>query len=294
MNRKLKILSLVLSFAILFGTCSLAVYASDAADNFITMIEYIKEANTLDEKNELLTYAEEYLNEYLAEGGSTSDEDISDYYLEYISLKSDIESKVALCYEFISYVEAAENADGYVELKENLTAAALILPNIDKSYSEVSAFINSYNSINSSLGKEEKICVMYIEAGNQAAAATNYKQAYDAVDYGAVVERNITIHDYPGLDEAKAKLEAAKNMMSAIAIKAANFVLAVNNIGKNGSVPKGIVEAYEVYRTIDPTAPDVAFSLDKLKKAEEKYNTSVTEANTMVSDMTSLIFGIGF
>ena len=294
MKKSLKLIAFILSIAFLFGVLALAIHASEASENFIETVEAMKAASSLDAKDELLLYAEEYLDEYLSEGGSTEDEQIAEYYLDYLTLKEEIDAEVALCIEFIDYVEAAENALGYPALKANMIAAEELLSKIDNSYSQVSGFVNSFNTMKFDLAQNEKVCEYYIEAGEQAKAAKTYAEAKAAVEYGSIVEKNIEIFDYPGLEEARAALTDASELMSTLALEAAEFILAVSNIGKIGSIPEGVIAAYAVYETIDPTAPDVSASLDKLRSIERNYNKSATEANATVDDINGFIFGFGF
>lgn len=293
-----KLTALILCFALLCSGAAVSVFANtDAASSFATAVSYIENASTLTEKEEHLISAESYLEAYKLAGGSETDAEISASYEKYVVLKGQIEETIGYCEQFMEYVDfAIYESDTFAETMEYIELAETLLDKIDLTYSGMRSAKADYDNLILSYREPIDICESYISNAKAAAEATVYKDALKYYETAMLLKKNITIEDYPGLDEADANLDIATSFMSECILKAQNFILAVENINKAESVAIGIEEAYEIFERdgVDGTAEGAAAALSELKLLEKNYNRTVSRANEQVEDINAMIFAFIF
>ena len=140
------------------------------------------------------------------------------------------------------------------------------------------------------------MCRGYINAAKAAREATTYGEAAQHYNTALTYRALITIEDYPGLDEAEENLIIADAFMSERLKNAQNFILAVKNVSKAESVPKGIAEAYEIFERdgVDETAEGAASAMSELQMLEATYNRNVKRANDSANEINSFLFSFIF
>ena len=289
-----RIISALVLVSLLLTVCTLSVSAQgDPLSAFIRAVESIDTALTLTEKEEYLTAATEHLTAYLEDGGDTTDAEAASAYGKYLSYKEDIEATVEYCVQFMEYVDLAVYGEGsFTETMEYLAEAEALLDKIDESYIGVAGAKADYSALCSELYGPIEVCKSYIAAALAAAEATNYGDAAENYNKALTYRALITIEDYPGLAEAEENLAIADVFMSERLLAAQNFIIAVKNISKSESVPKGIEEAYAIFErdNVDETAEGASSAMSELKMLEATYNRNVNRANKDVDEMNLLLF----
>lgn len=297
-NKKFKkILSLSLAVAMIFGLLSFTAAAAldENASAFNQAVAAIENASNLSTKELKLNEADAALEAYINAGGDPTDAVVSEAYARYLPLKSDITEKVGYCQEFINCVSAAlEENCTYPDKRANLDRAAELLDKIDPAYSVVSEYKDYYSTVCAELIEPIEICEAFIAYAEAAANSTTYADAKKNIRNAEAAKNQITILDYPGLEEAESKLVTANMMMSMAVLKAKPFIQAVRDIYKAETVPLGVLAAYNALEGIDKTAEGVSTAMDNLKKAEGSYNRSASAANNAIDEITLLTLGILF
>ena len=274
-----------------------AAAASDDWAAFVESVGAVKNALTLDEKYDCLLAAEESLNAY-TEGGGVPDAEGEAIIAEYQALKAEVETSIAYCEEFIEYVELAFTYDGisFTDMMENLEKAEALLDLVDPTYTGITGFKNDYSALVFKYREPIEICESFIRYASLAANAETYEEA--ATNYARANEckANITILDFPGLEEAEENLKAANAFMSERLLGAKDFIEAVANIGKAENLAKAIEDAYAIIErdTVDITAEGASAAYEELSSLKFKYDRDVTRANNAVDDAIEFIFGFIF
>lgn len=292
-----RILSLSLVIALIFGLLSFTVSAAltDSASLFNNAVAEIESAATLRAKELKLQEADAALEAYTGDGGSVTDPDISDAYAKYSVLKEDITEKVGFCIEFINCVSIAlEETCPYVDKRASLDRATELLDKIDMNYESVSSYKESYDTICAELVEPVEICEAFIAFAEAAANSTTYAEAKRNIRDAEAAKNQITILDFPGLEEAEENLAAANLIMSMAILKAKPFIQAVRDIYKAESIPLGVEAAYAALEGVDRTAEGVSTAMDNLKKIEGGYNKSVKAGNDTVNELMLMAFAILF
>jgi hypothetical protein len=271
--------------------------ASDDWAAFVESVGAVKNALTLDEKYECLLSAEESLNAYTT-GGGVPDAEGETIIAEYRALKEEVEASIARCEEFIEYVELALTYDGvsFVDMMENLEKAEALLDLIDTTYTGITGFKNDYSALIFAYKEPIEICESFIRYASLAANAETYEEA--SLNYARAndCKSNITILDYPGLDEAEENLKVANAFMSERLLRAKDFIEAVANIGKAENLAKAIEDAYAIIErdNVDVTAEGASAAYEELSSLKFKYDRDVTRSNKAVDDAIQFIFGFIF
>ncbi len=296
-TRITKLLSLTLVLSLIFGLFSFTASASltDNATAFSEAVEAMRNANSLEARETKLAEATDALTAYITAGGTEADAEIAAAYATYLEEKTDIETKVGYCLDFIDFVSAATNVDNtYPVKKENLEKAEALLDKIDTEYKTVAYYVTYYNNTTADLYEPVLVCETFIKYAKLAAEATTYEEASSNLKTAEVAKQQIVIPDYPGLEEAEANLDIARATMSMAILKATPFIQAVRNINKAESIPIGVKAAYAALEGIDETAEGVSTALNNLKKAERDYNKSAEEGNEALNELAALAFGLVF
>jgi hypothetical protein len=255
----------------------------------------MKNADSLEKRENKLAEATAALNAYLTSGGTEADAEIADAYADYLEEKTDIETNVGYCLDFIDYVSAATDVNNtYPVKKENLDKAEALLDKIDTEYKTVAAYVTYYNNTVAELYEPVLVCEAFLKYAKLAAEATTYEEARSNLKNAEAAKQQITIPDYPGIEEAEANLDIARATMSMAVLKATPFIQAVRNINKAESVPIGVMAAYAALEGIDQTADGVATALGNLKRAEKNYNNSAEDGNEALNELAALAFGLVF
>ncbi|MBQ3016249.1 MAG: hypothetical protein IJD79_05670 [Clostridia bacterium] len=296
-TRITKLLSLALALSLIFGLLSFTASASltDTATAFSDAVADIKNADSLEAREIKLAEATEALGAYITAGGTEADAEIADAYADYLEEKTDIETKVGYCLDFIDYVSAATDVNNtYPVKRENLDKAEALIDIIDKDYKTVASYVAHYNNTVAELYEPVLICEAFIKYAKLAAEATTYEEASSNLKTAEAAKQQISIPDYPGIDEAEANLDIARATMSMAVLKATPFIQAVRNINKAESVPIGVQAAYAALEGVDETAEGVPTALNNLKKAERNYNKSAEDGNEAMNELATLAFGLIF
>lgn len=288
-----KIISFILLVCTVFSIAAFTVSAEESPkDVFIENVELIEVAEKLAQRVNYINAAQRALNEYLEAGGAVTDDAIAAHYAMFVTYKESIETERALHIEFIDEVNlaSATQDDSYTVFKGHMTRASEILPSLDKSFAGISASIDLYNSLIFAFKDREEICGLYIEYATLAGAATTYADANKYVSEAERIYSNVTIKDYPGLDEARVLVNNAKTFMGKCELAAAPFLTAVSNVQKSTTVnlPAAIKEAYALLETIDETTVGVDIAVSTLNSESKKYDRTVNEANAAMEEIGAL------
>ena len=292
-----KLISIVIALATLLGAFALTVNAalSDNAAEFISAVNAIDSATTLKAKENALAKADNAFDKYVNAGGSANDPSVASAYESYVEKKATIEASIKNCLDFIEYVGIALDTNSTFPVKkENIDKAAELIDKIDLEYETVALYKNYYTTLCAELDEPIRICEMFIAYAKAAAEATTYEEANRNKKNAEAAKGQITIPDYPGLDEAEANLNIAASTMAFAVLNAKPFIDAVRNVNKADTIPLGVKNAYAVYETIDKTAEGVSTALNNLKKIERDYNKSAKSANDIINETTAISFAILF
>lgn len=295
--RNNKTISLFLALTLLFGVFSFAAFAaiSDAANAFINAVAAIENAKTLESEEAALSAAANALSAYVDAGGSETDAEISEAHAKYLTLKEDIEKRVGYCLDFIEFVNMAlDENEAFSVRKENIDKAEELYDKVDPEYKTVSSYQKYYSSLISELDEPIIICETFIAAAKAAAESKTYGEAKRNIRTAEAAKALITIHDYPGLEEAEKNIDTALSMMAMAVYEATPFIQAVKNINKADSIPAGVLAAYAELEGIDQTAEGVYAALTNLKRIENDYNEAAEGGNIVIDEITAITFGIVF
>ncbi len=295
-QKTFRLISVILAVTLALAALTITIFAAieETAQSFIEAVELIESTTNLEEQETYLELAENLWQVYTDEGGSSEDEIIAEHYEKYMDSKEIIEQKVAYCIEFIQYVEAANEAEDYPTIKANLIKAEELINKIDSDYVGVQSAKTTYSNLCKTLSEPEGLCEMYIEKAAAAAEANTYYDANYILTEAKRLKANITIEDYPGLDEADENIKKTEKFLAARLLEAAPFIIAVRNISLAENVPAGVMAAYEALKGIDQTTDGVSSALSDLKKTEKEYNQKAQIANEAASEAESVVFAFIF
>ena len=288
-----KIISFVLLVCTVFSIAAFTVSAEESPkEAFIENVELLEIAEKLAQRVNYISAASKALDEYLAAGGSVTDEAIADHYVLFVAYNEQIEAEKALHIEFIDEVNLASamQDDSYVDFKSHMNRAAEILPSLDKSFAGISASIELYNSLYYAFKDREDICDLYIEYATLAGEASTYADANKYVSEADRIYSNVTIKDYPGLEDARILVNNAKTFMGKCELAASPFFTAVSNVQRTTTLnlPKAIKDAYALLETIDETTVGVDIAVSTLNSESKKYDRIVNDANAAMEEIGSL------
>ena len=157
-----KLVSFVLSAALLIGALGVVAFAADNAQVFSNYVAAIDRAKSLTQKMSYMDNAYTALDAYLEDGGSESDPAISASYERFLAQCEEIEAWEELCLEFIDTVDAAcSGVDlSFDELSGLMQAAEELLESVDEDY--VGAYLTDYKSFRSAFNKKVEACEIYV------------------------------------------------------------------------------------------------------------------------------------
>lgn len=292
-----KIIPILLTALMLIGVIVLTAFATTPYASFEAVVDDIKNATSLTEKEQLLESADAQWDAYLDSVGGQPDAAAIEAYASYESMKEQILQIAEKCTEFIGYVTEAENGwlgVDYELTKASLNAAGALIDEIDMSYEGISSAKTRYDSVLKEVEDCEKPYRLYIQAIEAALAADNYKAMKQAMNEVATREKEISalsikLPTYPGYGQAVAAKAEIADEMAAIMENAAAFINAVQLINGD-NIKAGIAEAYELYDAIDQTADGVSAAKSQLDSLNKTYGGAVIESSEAIDDMSKLIF----
>lgn len=284
------LLALVLAVAVICSALStVAVAISAEADAFNAAVAELETKTEIPDIEAALTAADAALADYLSTAGnSKTDAAIAEKYASLVEIKNEM---------FIYYVDAASEAhdDGdYLTTRANLDLAEAILNTIENELTtSAMSYRGAYMGIIDELREPEENSASYVQRAHAAKNATTFAEAKKNYDSAKLIERNLSLDDYPGIDEARALLLEVQAYLAELTIEAADFLAAVESVYTSGSFFEGIEAAYEEYGKLSDTTitgvPEAKSSLDRMVS---RHNEGADTANAMVNDMNSIIYGL--
>ncbi len=284
-------LAILLVLSVIFSSLSLlAVAATAEADAFCNAVSELEGKSEITEQAQALVAAEEALAAYLAiSGNKKTDAAISSKYRSLVAIKNDM---------FIHYVSEAVDAHesgNYPATRENLNLAEAILLTLGEEELTNAAlgFRSEYMEIEEELREPEETCANYVLRAKAAKEAKNFAEAKRNYDSAKLIEKNLSLDGYPGIEEAAATLSEVQAYLASCTVGAAGFLAAVDNVYSAGNFFEGVEAAYEAYEALEDTTvtgvPEAKSTLDLMVVA---HNSGADKANAMVADMNSVIYGL--
>jgi len=257
--------------------CTLS-FADGGADEYIAAVNAASALPTLAEREQALAEAEALYPGESFDGYPGMAEALAK------ALK--IKDAVKACNDFIDATYRLRDLPVYATYTER-KAAVEEVQNLyalcDTGYTGVSDCYESVKPILASLDELERFMADYLIAANRLDTARNYAELDNALrNLQRLSALDDFAPDHPTALAVEEKIEAAEEKMEQLSARAAEFLLAVQQMSSKGTLYEGLSYALPYYLAADGTVSSI-YELYNVYKAElTKYNSAVNALNAAV------------